>query len=171
MLESWPPQLTSELNEHILSQASDYSLSHGLVLRPPAAPNSSPSTTTSIHAPYSLFPSPFPKKLFEEAKSLQIYYNSLYSHVSADDKFLEEVVGGTVAKVDEFQGKLFEIWKKVNEEGLKQDLQLGLFRSDYLLHSPIPNSSKDEMSIKQVEFNTISSSFGALATKVGELHR
>lgn len=49
-----------------------------------------------------------------------------------------------------------------------QPLQLGLFRSDYLLHQLSPS---DDLSIKQVEFNTISSSFGALSTKVSELHR
>lgn len=118
--ETWPPHLSQELNDHLLLLASDWSLSHGLVLRPPAAPNSTPSTTASIHAPYSLFPSPFPRKLFEEAKRLQVLYNTLYSHVSVDNDFLEEVVGGAVSKVDEFQGKLFEIWKKVNDEGIKQ---------------------------------------------------
>jgi hypothetical protein len=51
-----------------------------------------------------------------------------------------------------------------------QPLNLGLFRSDYLLHSP-PGSEVRDISLKQVEFNTISSSFGPLATKVSDLHR
>lgn len=47
-----------------------------------------------------------------------------------------------------------------------QDLHLGLFRSDYLIHA-----TAQPPAIKQVEFNTISSSFGALASRVSELHR
>lgn len=49
-----------------------------------------------------------------------------------------------------------------------QPLQLGIFRSDYLLHSL---SSLAPLELKQVEFNTISSSFGALSQKASETHR
>lgn len=64
-----------------------------------------------------------------------------------------------------------------------QDIHLGLFRSDYLLHDPSIASSTPslrgrgdqngagEISFKQVEFNTISSSFGALSAKVSGMHR
>lgn len=48
-------------------------------------------------------------------------------------------------------------------------IHLGLFRSDYFIHQPSPESS--DLSIKQVEFNTISSSFGALSEKTAALHR
>jgi hypothetical protein len=43
---------------------------------------------------------------------------------------------------------------------------LGLFRSDYLLHE-----SNGEVEFKQVEFNTIAASFGALSQRSGELHK
>lgn len=46
-------------------------------------------------------------------------------------------------------------------------LHLGLFRSDYLIHSP----ANEPLSIKQVEFNTISMSFGGLSQRVAELHQ
>jgi hypothetical protein len=49
-----------------------------------------------------------------------------------------------------------------------QPLHLGLFRSDYLLHQPTPDGS---ISLKQVEFNTISSSFGGLSQRVAGMHR
>ena len=51
-----------------------------------------------------------------------------------------------------------------------QPLQLGLFRSDYLLHSSSSDASSP-LELKQVEFNTISSSFGALSQLAGDLHR
>ena len=104
----------------MLSLASDWSLSHGLVLRPVGSASSPPSTTSSIHAPYSLYPSPFPRKLFDQAKELQEIYNSLYASVTVDKDFLEDVVGGAVALVDEFQGRLYEIWRTVEKEGVKQ---------------------------------------------------
>lgn len=51
-----------------------------------------------------------------------------------------------------------------------QPLHLGLFRSDYLLHQPSEGGDAP-LSIKQVEFNTISSSFGALSQQVSSLHK
>ncbi|BGP50025.1 Glutathione synthetase [Rhodotorula kratochvilovae] len=169
--QDWPPQLDAAHEQVLLDLASDYALSHGLVLRPVASsPGASPSQTSAIHAPYSLYPSALPRHLFEQALALQPAYNELYARVTADDEFLEQVVGGAVSKVDEFQGRLYEIWKAVKAEGIKQPLSLGLFRSDYLVHAP-EGTDPSEHTIKQVEFNTISSSFGALSTRVGELHR
>lgn len=49
-----------------------------------------------------------------------------------------------------------------------QDLHLGLFRSDYMVHV---DPSEPQPSVKQVEFNTIASSFGGLSTKVCGLHK
>ncbi|GAA5902808.1 glutathione synthase [Sporobolomyces salmoneus] len=162
----YPPQLSPEHERDLLAIASDYSLSHGLVLRP-----LSHSTTTSIHAPYSLYPSPFPRQLFEQALRIQESYNRLYAKITTDDQFLERVVGGNVTKVDEFQRNLYRIWKQVKQEGVKQPISLGIFRSDYLVHAPQNQSQETSPSLKQVEFNTISSSFGALSTRVSQLHQ
>ncbi|GJN92840.1 hypothetical protein Rhopal_005878-T1 [Rhodotorula paludigena] len=167
----WPLQLVQQDEQLVLDLASDYALGNGLVLRPlPSSPGAAPSLTSAIHAPYSLYPSAFPRHLFEQARELQPAYNELYARVTADDRFLDRVVGGAVSKVDEFQGRLYEIYKQVQAEGIKQPLSLGLFRSDYLVHAPEGADTKD-YAIKQVEFNTISSSFGALSTRVGDLHR
>ena len=51
-----------------------------------------------------------------------------------------------------------------------ENLSLGLFRSDYMVHRD-PTSPDAKPEIKQVEFNTIASSFGGLASKVSSLHR
>ncbi|KAK0189102.1 hypothetical protein F5146DRAFT_1112836 [Armillaria mellea] len=59
-------------------------------------------------------------------------------------------------------GRKFEI-----RGGVAQPLHLGLFRSDYLLHA----SDSDKLALRQVEFNTISSSFGTLSERVANLHR
>jgi glutathione synthase len=45
-----------------------------------------------------------------------------------------------------------------------QPTSLGLFRSDYLLNC-------DSGTVKQVEINTIASSFGGISTHLGHFHR
>lgn len=70
--------------------------------------------------------------------------------------------------MDDFLANLWKIHLQVKEEGYVQDLSLGLFRSDYMLHVPDETSSP---AVKQVEFNTISSSFGGLAVRVAQMHR
>jgi hypothetical protein len=49
-----------------------------------------------------------------------------------------------------------------------QSLALGLFRSDYMVHQGDHDSSPV---IKQVEFNTIASSFGGLSAQTSKLHK
>ncbi|TFY79180.1 hypothetical protein EWM64_g4830 [Hericium alpestre] len=86
-----------------------------------------------------------------------------------DEAFLDETMGERgVGSVDEFSGELWRAWKEARDGGVEQKLHLGLFRSDYLLHQP---EDKGPISLKQVEFNTISSSFGALSQQVSKLHR
>lgn len=47
---------------------------------------------------------------------------------------------------------------------------MGLFRSDYMVHTD-PSSSNTSSGLKQVEFNTIASSFGGLSSRVSALHK
>ena len=47
-------------------------------------------------------------------------------------------------------------------------LALGLFRSDYMVHQEDGNTTPV---IKQVEFNTIASSFGGLSAQTSDLHK
>ncbi|WFD20179.1 glutathione synthase [Malassezia caprae] len=126
-----------------------------------------PPQDTTIHAPITTVPSPFPRKLFEQAMELMPIFSKLYARVALDEEFLERVMSDSVVKVDDFQRHLYDIWCNVRRKGISQPLHLGLFRSDYLMHASCP----DKLSLQQVEFNTISSSFGALCTRVSELHR
>ncbi|KAF5360179.1 hypothetical protein D9758_011332 [Tetrapyrgos nigripes] len=169
--------------ENLQLRAVRYALAHGLLYLPPGTQAAIPMS--AIHAPIALFPTPFPRAQFERAKSLQSTYNTLYARIALDTWFLDEVMGTErgVGKVDDFVGKLWTGWKALRDEGLHQvrfivsisdlcshmvrPLHLGLFRSDYLLHV----SEDNNVSIRQVEFNTISSSFGTLSQKVSEMHR
>ncbi|KAI0072192.1 glutathione synthase [Panus rudis PR-1116 ss-1] len=169
----WPPSVTTAQLNTLTLLATTYALSHGLVYLPPTTPTSPPppAPRSTIHAPLSLFPSPIPRYLFTFARHLQSAYNVLYARIAMDVEFLDEVMGEEkgVGKADSFTGNLWRRWKRVRDEGPRsQPLQLGLFRSDYMIHAPQDGKS---LSLKQVEFNTISSSFGTLSERSAALHR
>lgn len=178
-LPRWPPKLEHQQLDLLATAAVDYALSHSIVYRPlPAERKAGQSSSAaphdaSIHAPISLLPSPFPRHLFEQSQALQPLYNDLYARISIDDNFLTKVIGGNVILVDDYQAKLWRIYTTVRQEGSVQRLHLGLFRSDYLLHTGLDaeNASSSSLTIKQVELNTISSSFGPLCARVSEMHR
>ncbi|KAF9499102.1 glutathione synthase [Pleurotus eryngii] len=163
----WPPSLPDEKISHLTEIAATYALSHGLTYLPVGQQPRFPAA--AIHAPLALFPSPIPRDLFQLAQRLQRIYNVLYARIAMDNDFLDQVMGAVegVGKVDEFVGQLWSGWKQLRDEGVEQTLHLGLFRSDYLLHE----NADSTLGLKQVEFNTISSSFGTLSQRIASLHR
>ncbi|KAI9877513.1 MAG: hypothetical protein M1830_003709 [Pleopsidium flavum] len=167
----YPPQTTPEQADYLISNLKDWSIAHGLAVRPsPAfvAEELDPSGVLATTAPVTLFPSPFPAACFEEARGIQKSYNELYAAISQDEEWLRECVEELI-DVDDFIAKLWDIHSSVRNEGYVQNLSLGLFRSDYMIHvDPSNPSSRPE--IKQVEFNTIASSFGGLSSQVSLLH-
>ncbi|KAF8585023.1 glutathione synthase [Ramaria rubella] len=168
-LPNWPPELSEECLESLTLLATTYALSHGLLYLP-INDSPPPAPTSAIHAPMTLFPTPFPRRLFTQAKKLQRIYNVLYARIAMDESFLDQVMGEVegVGKSDEFIGQLWRGWKQVRKQGVVQPLHLGLFRSDYLVHE---DSEAHPLSLKQVEFNTISASFGALSSPTAAMHR
>ncbi|PSK56581.1 Glutathione synthetase [Elsinoe australis] len=65
--------------------------------------------------------------------------------------------------------ELWNVHQKVKEEGYVQDLSLGMFRSDYMVHVDL-EASGQKASLRQVEFNTIASSFGGLSSQISAMH-
>lgn len=117
---TWPPAITDEQKQHLTLLATTYALSHGLLYLPVNS-YPPPAPTSAIHAPLALFPSPFPRHLFENAQRLQRIYNVLYARIAMDVEFLDEVMGDRgVAKVDEFTGQLWQNWKAIRDEGIVQ---------------------------------------------------
>lgn len=121
-LPDWPPSFTQEQTSHLLLLATTYALGHGFTLLPPHTPQTGPIPTSSIPAPLSLCPSPFPKDLYKLAVKIQPAYNALYVNVTRDWVFLDKVMGGVVSKVDEFQGELWRAWKSCREELVQVDV-------------------------------------------------
>jgi hypothetical protein len=124
-LPAWPPALSSEQHAHLLLLSSTYALSHGFTLLPP---NSAHPPTHAIAAPLSLFPTPFPRTLYELAREIQPIYNALYARIALDWEFLDRVMGGSVSKVDSFQGELWRGWKMVRDELVQVSLACPLQR-------------------------------------------
>src|SRR5437868_9566014 len=87
----YPPNLSSENLKSLKELAIDWSLSHGLVIRPPTKLALS-NNSSVMHAPISLFPSPFPRKTYYEAIELQPTFNLLFHKLSQDHEFIDHVV-------------------------------------------------------------------------------
>lgn len=91
----YPPALTLAQSEYLLSNLKDWSITNGLAVRPSSAlvsQDTDPLGVLAITAPVTLFPSPFPRACFEEAREIQTTYNELYAAISRDQGWLSEVV-------------------------------------------------------------------------------
>jgi glutathione synthase len=92
---SYPPSLTASESEQLVSTIKDWSIAHGLAVRPSLAfvsPEADPHGVLATTAPVTLFPSWFPRVCFEQAKSIQKAYNRLYAAIAQDESFLGEIV-------------------------------------------------------------------------------
>jgi len=121
-------------------------------------------------APFSLFPTDFPRTSFEVAYEMGKPFNALVHDVCSQQEWLLEEAIVTAAQGDpDFTGRLVSLAKEVEAKGKIQNLVLGVLRSDYMLHKP--DGSVEDASLLQVELNTIASSFGCLSSKVSKMHK
>jgi glutathione synthase len=91
----YPPNLTPSESEQLLSTIKDWSVAHGLTVRPPLSMVSAEVDTHGVlatTAPVTLFPSPFPQVCFDQAKNIQKAYNRLYASIARDEEFLRDIV-------------------------------------------------------------------------------
>ncbi|KAK6538954.1 hypothetical protein TWF694_010504 [Orbilia ellipsospora] len=166
---TYPPGLTADQLSYLITSFTDYSLAHGLIVRPaPSLVAQNPNNAIATTAPVTLWPSPFPTSLFTEARAIQTACNLLYACVAHDETWLGDLIT-SLSLVDDFIANLWAIHTRLKTEngGYRHKFSLGLFRSDYMVHTV----DERPVGIRQVEFNTIASSFGALSSKVSDLHR
>ena len=158
--------------DSLASTASSFASVHGILVerrQTDIIKDKSKQTFYFECAPISLLPNASPKHAYQRAVQVSPIFNQLVDIISQNIKFLQTTLEHVV-EVDPFTAKLLELYQEIyhnnnnNNNFAQQADRLGLFRSDYMLH----NGGKD---IKQVELNTISASFGALATRVAALHR
>lgn len=95
MYPEYPPELSEDQKSYLLTNLKDWSIAHGLAVRPapgyvPAGQD--PSGALATTAPVTLFPSLFPRICFEQAKSVAKAYNELYSAIASDEEWLTGIV-------------------------------------------------------------------------------
>ena len=90
-----------------------------------------------VHAPVSLFPTPFPQKAFQRAQFLMPGLSELVHAVSEDMDYVNETLS-TAAQFDSFTKSLMDVHSKTAEARAKNGspISLGLHRSDYMLDEP-----------------------------------
>ncbi|KAL3112613.1 hypothetical protein niasHT_017980 [Heterodera trifolii] len=129
---------------------------------------------TAEIVPFSLFPSPFPRKLFEQAKEVQMDFNLLYFRISNDYKFLVETYEELAKTNDQIRMHL-QILKKTHEEGIKQTKSIMLARSDYMCHEATNNDettpNEPQYGLKQVEFNAGQIGGTSVSSRLYQIHR
>ncbi|KAL3652016.1 Glutathione synthetase [Castilleja foliolosa] len=108
-----------------------------------------------VHAPISLLPILFPESHYKQACEVAPIFNELVDRVSLDAAFLQESLSRT---------RLLDIHAKMISLNMKEEIRLGLHRSDYML-------DQQTNLLLQIELNTISSSFPGLSSLVSDLHR
>ncbi|XP_006811195.1 glutathione synthetase-like [Saccoglossus kowalevskii] len=161
--------LEQDLLDDVVAKDKDYAFLHGIIMRTRQDPNSS---EVICYAPHVLLPSPVPKRLFQQAVDVQKDFNLLLHGVTHDSDFITSSLKSAI-QVDEFTRKLYEIYEEVYVNGTPaQPIQLALLRADYMFDAARGKETPaDEMKLRQIEINTIASSFAGLGSQVSDLHR
>ena len=165
------PHLDSTTLEDLVEYAVSFSAANGLQVQT----TPSEGKRAYITAPISLLPQSYPAHLFARGQELARPLNELVDRISRDGDFLKSTLKD-VRGVDEYTGKLLDFYEEIylgERRGLdwgrhaRTADRLGIQRSDYMLHK---TGDGGEYSLKQVELNTIASSFAGLASSVSKLH-
>ncbi|XP_022951296.1 glutathione synthetase, chloroplastic-like isoform X1 [Cucurbita moschata] len=155
--------IDQELLNKIVYDALVWSSLHGLVVGDKSVKRSGTIPGVGlVHSPIALLPGSFPETHWKQACELVSIFNELVDRVSLDGKFLQESLSRT-KKADDFTSRLLDIHSKMLQMDKKEEIRLGLHRSDYML------DEKTKL-LLQVELNTISSSFAGLSQIVSKLH-
>lgn len=90
---SYPPVQSAAYRDILLADAIDWALAHGLVVRPSKEKQGHFANNSAVtHAPFTLYPTPFPRAEFEKAKGLQQPWNTLIHKLSLDNALISEVM-------------------------------------------------------------------------------
>ncbi|CAN1843237.1 Glutathione synthetase, chloroplastic [Linum perenne] len=156
--------IDEDLVKEMVYDALVWSSLHGLVVGDRSVQRSGTVPGVGmVHAPISLLPTAFPESQWKLACEVAPIFNELVDRVSLDGKFLQESLSRT-KKVDGFTSRLLDIHSRMLKINKKEDIRMGLHRSDYML------DEKTKL-LLQIEMNTISTSFPGLGSLVSELHR
>lgn len=191
----WPPPtlLLPAQVLSILNAIQDYQFTHGSLIKHPTYDS---LYRQSRELPYafpigiSLFPTPYPRWLYERAtRVLRPQFDELYAKVSCDEAWLRQATVA-LARVDPLAACLWscvdaarrarEERQRVSRAGgedaeaqrIPEQFGLGIWRSDYMLQRERHREDgEDGVVLKQVEFNTISCAGGIHSNRATNVHR
>lgn len=98
----YPPELSAAELQYALVNVKDWSIAHGLAVRPSPAfvpQEQDPGLALATTAPVTVFPSLFPRHCFEQAIAIQQAYNKLYSTIARDEEWLRPIIEGYIAQI------------------------------------------------------------------------
>ncbi|RNA00504.1 glutathione synthetase-like isoform X2 [Brachionus plicatilis] len=147
----------------IIENAIHWCLVNGFVLVPKSRKQEELMVVTYL--PFTLFPTPFNKNHFEQVIDLQPHVNELINKISNNDDFMQKSFKNLTV-IDNFLENLWCLYNKAKDEGYNQKINFSILRTDYMLHQ-----GDEDISMKQVEINTIAAGFGYVSTKATMLHR
>ncbi|KAH8704949.1 glutathione synthetase [Talaromyces proteolyticus] len=180
-----PDDLPPSIVESIITQIKDYQANHGSLIK---VIGSETENSVLLHPiGVSVFPTLFPRKLFDTAIELQHIYNELYCKVAEDEEWLSTTTRA-LRKQEPLIDALWTVHEEVERRRRgngtmrypRQEVSAGVFRSDYMLHHHQDHDSDgdsdeknwmENVSLKQVEFNAYSCAGGSHANKVVDMHR
>ncbi|RDD41221.1 Glutathione synthetase [Trichoplax sp. H2] len=157
-------KLTPSQLSTISPKIRDWCSCHGLLMK---SKRNDPHDYSFHHLPVTLLPTPIPKILFDQAMQVQMDFNTVFDIITRKTSFLSENLKRSLQD-DEYASKLMYVYNQVLKEGIAQPINFMLTRSDYMLDQ---SNSNNQLSLKQVEFNTVSVGFIGSSSVVPSLHR
>jgi glutathione synthetase len=124
----------------------------------------------TTHAPCTLYPSIFSKALYYRAIELQPIWNELISSLTLSCKFIDWMVQRLNGK-DDFVMKLYDIERQKRNMNSRACGSLAILRSDYMMHKYVNQDNRVSLQLKQVEINTMASSFGSLSQQLYNIRK
>jgi hypothetical protein len=165
----------------LITEAVDWAAGHGLLVRS--------ADEQFNHCPVSLLPTPVPRKAFDGAVALGPMFARLVDRIARDTEWLHATLEAA-GRGDDFTERLLRISREMSGGAGQQPLQLGILRSDYMLHEPTAGeldgagrlgkllaaqgggqADGGAKHFMQVEINCIASSFGCMGQLATEMHR
>ncbi|CRH00546.1 glutathione synthetase, putative [Plasmodium relictum] len=122
---------------------------------------------------FTLFPQKLSKELLELCKRCTLLHSEIFDNMVCDIPFILKTFE-KIKEFDNFYKNIIDICEKVylnkeNGRDIKNDIRCVIGRSDYMANKN--NKEKNDVEIKQVEYNTISVAFGHLSSILFEAHK
>uniref|UniRef100_A0A914H0A9 Glutathione synthetase n=1 Tax=Globodera rostochiensis TaxID=31243 RepID=A0A914H0A9_GLORO len=164
-----------ELDEQLLMDhirdGTDWALTNGLIMPWKfSCPFCHEKLNMAQLVPFSLFPSPFPRELFQQAMDVQKALNLLYFRAARDFGFLKEMHRDELKTNPSFKEQV-DFLESMNRDGIRQPLTLFCQRADYMTHESFAENNVKKVELKQVEVNTGPIGGFGTSSRVTALHR